>query len=291
MICASRYSIAPKLISIAYQDLLNQILSEIWNALEQDAIAPRSVGGKPGTYLNYMMGQNALKTLNLPSIRRGRKALKAAVQETPDFQPALAALSRSYHLEWLLLAQGDPQLLAIATQFANQAIEADPHDARGYHELGICTLRAGRFEESQAAYERAIQLQPNRADILADYADTLFLAGSLTQALEEIDRALAHNSSAPDLYWWTKAGIEFELGRYRDAIGCIRRMRDSTPAHRLLAASLALVGETDEAKRYVQLTLDSHPDFNVARWLAIIAIRDRSQASHYETGLRSAGFQ
>ncbi len=106
-----------------------------------------------------------------------------------------------------------------------------------------------------------------------------------------INRAIELNPLGPDRYWWVAGGANFHLQRYREAIESMSRMRDNSPAYRLMAASWALLGESEKAAEYVRRAKDIHPDFNVESWLAILPIRDRTFAQHYEHGLREAGFK
>ena len=49
----------------------------------------------------------------------------------------------------------------------------DDLDARGYSEMGLAHLYKKEHDEALAAYERALQLNPNDADLLAEMGDCL----------------------------------------------------------------------------------------------------------------------
>ena len=70
----------------------------------------------------------------------------------------------------------------------------------------------------------------------------------------------------------------------------MQRMRDQTPAFRLLAASWARLGEREQAADYVRRVLEIHPDFTVNAWLSILPVRDPLYEQDYADGLREAGF-
>jgi cytochrome c-type biogenesis protein CcmH len=72
-------------------------------------------------------------------------------------------------------------------------LEQTPDDAKGWAMLGRSYLFMRRPTDAVAAYERAVALQKNDADVLADYADALALAQGKRiegKPLQIIERAL-----------------------------------------------------------------------------------------------------
>ncbi len=273
-----------------YRDLSSRIVVSLVDKIERTELAHYDVEQNATAYHLYLVGQKNLRTLDLPHIRRARRAFKDAVGSFPDFVPALSGLARTYQIEWLLMARGDSSLLVEAKRLASQAVEIDPDDARGYRELGVCGLYTGAFEESVELLHQAEERNPQFADLLNDFADALTHACDFPTALQKINLAIELNPLCPDQYWWAAAGVNYYLEQYGQAIGCMSRMRDQSPAFRLLAASWAMLGDRERAGEYVARTKEIHPDFSVSGWMSIVPIRDPRHASHYERGLREAGF-
>lgn len=79
-------------------------------------------------------------------------------------------------------------------------MQQNPADAQGWKMLGRAYRAMERFAEANEAYEKAVELNPNDADLLADYAESLALgagrslAGEPTRLLERA-RKLDPNSS------------------------------------------------------------------------------------------------
>jgi len=72
-------------------------------------------------------------------------------------------------------------------------LEQTPDDAKGWSMLGRSYLYMRKPADAVAAYERAVALQKNDADLLADYADALALAQGKNiegKPLQMIERAL-----------------------------------------------------------------------------------------------------
>ncbi|MEO8384858.1 MAG: c-type cytochrome biogenesis protein CcmI [Betaproteobacteria bacterium] len=64
----------------------------------------------------------------------------------------------------------DKQILAMVESL-KQKMQQNPNDPRGWILLGRSQNALGRFVEAAAAYERAVALTPNDAQLLADFAD------------------------------------------------------------------------------------------------------------------------
>ncbi len=273
-----------------YRELSMRIFTSVVDKVERVEIANFDTEQKASAYHLYLSGQRYLRQLDLPNVRRARRAFRAAMGVCPDFVPGVSGLARTLRLEWVLLARGDPDLLVEAERLAARSIDLDPDDARGYRELGACTLYSGRFDESLQALGDAELRNPQFADLLMDYGDALTHACEPGTGLEKINRAIELNPLCPDQYWWAAGGANFHLQNYVEAIRCIERMQDQTPAYRLLAASYAMLGQKDRASEFVRETMEFHPDFKVSDWLSILPIRRPEYARHYEDGLRQAGF-
>ncbi len=287
---ADQYAFNRETIARQYQELSARIVLLLMDRIERTELARYEVTQNSTAYLLYLRGQRYLRALDLPNARRARREFKAAVNACPDFVPAISGLARTYQLEWLLLARGETELLAEAERLARLSIDIDPDDARGFRELGACTLYTSRFDESLEALRNAEERNPQFADLLMDYTDALVHACEPVTALQKIERAIELNPLCPDSYWWAAGGANYQLQDYQAAIRCLLRMRDQTPANRLLAASHAMLGERETARDYVRRANETHPDFSVSGWLSIVPLKDRRYADLYEQGLREAGF-
>jgi tetratricopeptide (TPR) repeat protein len=190
----------------------------------------------------------------------------------------------------LLLARSNGSLLDQAEEAAQTAIEVDPYGVHGLHQLGQCSLFRGRIDECLYRYSMAEQLSPNYADLLADHAGALGLGVDPRLALRKMDKALALNPLCPDYYFWAQGITYYGLEQYSDAIGALEQIKQPGPALRMLAASHAMAGNSDQARHYVRKTLQIYPEFKVADWLATFPFPSPTFRVAYEAGLRAAGF-
>ena len=290
VIWAERFSMQAQDLPRQHREITQRIVTSIASYIERNEFSRDYFERNPEAYHHYLLGQRHLKSLGLPDIRRARKAFQTALKENADFSPALSGVARTYHLEWLLTARGDNDLLRLAEEKAGQSIAVGQNIAAGYHELGVTKLYRGAFDESIEVFEHAETISPHHADAIADYADTLIHASRPEDGLAKIKSAIDLNPLSPDLYFWTAAGASYYLERYDDASAYIARMADPTPAARLAAANAAMAGDMRKAKALVRKAKETYPDFEIDTWLSIVPFREQWQQDLYREGLRRAGF-
>jgi TolB-like protein len=221
-----------------------------------------------------------------------RRLFEEAAELDPRFGRSFAGMSRTYNLAWRYRWADSPEIsLDTAVELAVEAIKRDNLDARGHSELGFACLYKKQHEASIAAYERAVELNPNDADILADMGDSLTSSGFPERAIEAIRRAMRLNPLHPDSYLWHLGEAYFDLSRYVDAIPVLKKMRDQSQAHRLLAASHALLGEMTEARYHAAQVLAVHPDFSLEHWSTVPPNKNREPLERFIEGLRAAGLR
>jgi len=136
------------------------------------------------------------------------------------------------------------QLNAMVTRLAER-MRSTPEDTDGWIMLARSYAALGRYAESTAAYEQAVQRLPNDSRLLADYADVVAMAqGKRLQGKPEalIERALAadpRNVKALSL----SGTVAFEKGDYAGAIAQWRKILALVPAgsdaERSVRASIA----------------------------------------------------
>lgn len=150
-------------------------------------------------------------------------------------------------------------------------------------------LHRRQMNEAVAEFERATSLNPNDADILAEYSDALKYMGKGRKALFLIKRAMRLNPYYPDWYLWYMADAYDALGRSAAVVATAERMQDATEASRLVAANLAHLGRMTEARRKADQVLQAHPGFSVGGWRRRQPWLNRESAERFFDGLRRAG--
>jgi adenylate cyclase len=144
-----------------------------------------------------------------------------------------------------------------AVHVANAGLADNPNNQFCYYARAQAEISLGRFDEAKSDFQQAVRLSPDdpmRVDIERQFGNIEFGAGRIEAAIDIYRKALA-------------AGDRSQL------------------PYLSLAAADALLGKTNEAKRYVAETLRLNPSFTI-KWL-----REHSEDIPIRNeGLRKAGF-
>lgn len=290
VIYAERFDIARGLLSSHRKALAEVVTDRILSELKRNERALVDYEFHPDAYQRYLAGVQQLSRLTLPSVRGARKAFREALQHNADFSHAFSGIAKTYSIEWVLTARGDPDLLRKAENSARLAIERNPEIAYGYKELGMAKLYLGEIDESLEALARAEELSPHYADAIYSFADTLVHASRPKEGLEKIERAISLNPLGPDEYFWCAAGASYFVGSFDNAVSRIQNMSNQSSAYRLLAASCAMLGDTKRAHHYRRKDKEANPQFDLQKWLSVVPIKEHWQKEMYREGLLKAGY-
>jgi TolB-like protein len=209
--------------------------------------------------------------------RSVRAALEAELREAPDVAALWAALSMVYDDSWRFGYNAEHQrerALEQALKAARQAVKLDPLDAFGYHALFLASFARGDMKGFRKAANRAIELNPNHVDVLADYGLHLALSGDWVQGQLFLKLALSLNPEPPDWYWFPFFIWHFEHGEFDAALDMALRAQNEQFfwTHGMHALAFAALGMRTEAAAAVSRLLALYPGFpavareELARW-------------------------
>jgi adenylate cyclase len=243
-------------------------------------------------YGMVLRGQDLSLRFRQEANLHARRLFEHAAEIDPDYGRCYAGMSRTFNLAWRYDWTPDPAAaLNRAVALANAAIGYDSLDARGYGELGFACLFKKQHESSVAAYERAIELNPNDADILAEMSLSLSYSGQGERGIQLMKRSMRLNPYYPDWYIWYLGNEFFTIGDYVETVRTLDKMRDKSEAHRLLASTHALLGQMPEARYHAGQVLAVHPDFSLENWRKVPPDKDTATLDRFIEGLRKAGLK
>jgi Flp pilus assembly protein TadD len=157
-----------------------------------------------------------------------------------------------------LVKQGEAKLQAQdapgAQALFEQAISADPKDARARLDLGIARELQEDTKGAEAAYRAAIELQPDLAEALNNLGVLLRDRGELDQAIDVLGRAARANPQSAS----AQANLGLALEDHGDAAGAERAYRaaidiDPKAVMTRVNLGLLLIGRGDEGGAREQL--------------------------------------
>ncbi len=137
-----------------------------------------------------------------------------------------------------------------------------PERVEFYMELGNALQRAGRAEESVAAYRTALEKKPGSALLLSRLAQPLRALGKTQEPLEAMLKSLQADPDQPEA--WNNLGLlQSELGDQQAAITSFRKAialdSEFAESHNGLGAALAQAGQVPEAEAEYHAALQLRP--------------------------------
>ncbi|MBO9195322.1 adenylate/guanylate cyclase domain-containing protein [Rhizobium sp. 16-449-1b] len=216
--------------------------------------------------------------------------LQRAVQLEPSYAEALGLLAYNRWLAWTHFGEPEHPNRGMAATFAQKAVDLDPNDAGCRYILGTIMAYERRWEESEAAFAKALELDPNHADTWAAMSDMSVLDGKVAAGLAQIEKALRLNPYPACWYLCHLGQAQYAARDYQAAKATLRREETyRTNSRKFLAATLAQLGDHEEAHREAELFLIAHPHFTIDHWLNSQPLRDTDVRDHFVDGFRKAG--
>ncbi len=159
----------------------------------------------------------------------------------PAFDPQEAAREQISQMSESEIAA---QINTMVTQLA-QRLENDPTDAEGWKMLGRSYIALQRFDDALAAFDNAVRLDADDAQLLADYADALAMAGGESlegRPLALIRRALEIDPANQKALWLAGTAA-YERADFEEALRYWRRLYEvvpkDSPAARTMESNIA----------------------------------------------------
>jgi TolB-like protein len=223
--------------------------------------------------------------------------LEKAASIEPNYGQALGVLAASYtfsaHMGWEELTTAVP----IAEKAALAAILADGEDPWAHYALGCVHLFQRRFDDSLAAFEMALRLNPNFSLAQGYYGLALSYCGHWEEATVAAGRALRLSPRDPysAIYCGIGAYAQFVGRNYSEAMRLardgIRQRADFVGAHRVLTAAASMTGQDDVARAALRELRRAQPNISLA-WIAQqMPIKQDAEREHYLDAFHRAGLE
>ena len=216
--------------------------------------------------------------------------LKRAIELEPSYAEAHGLLAYNRWLAWTHFGEPEDPNRTQAVELAERAVALDPNDAGCHYFLGTILAYDRRWPESDAAFARALEIDPNHADTWAALSDMSVLSGRIEESLEQIQKALRLNPYPACWYFCHLGQAQYAARDYETAVATLRREETyRTNSRKFLAASLAQLGKLDEAGREAEMFLVAHPHFTIGHWVNSQPLRDTGIRKHFVDGFQKAG--
>ncbi|MFH1861748.1 MAG: tetratricopeptide repeat protein [bacterium] len=204
----------------------------------------------PQYFINW-----AFLHINKNDHQRAIEILESAVKYHPNTVQIWSLLGNSYHQ----IEQDDS-----AIEILLHAISLDSTQVSPYVTLGIIYDTRNEFEKAEETYRKAIQLDPENALLLNNYAYLLAQRKvRLNEALEMVERALEKTPDSP-YYLDTIGWIHFGMGDYTKAREFLEKALELDEPNAELLSHLGDVlyalGDVETARQYWLRALELDPE-------------------------------
>ena len=287
-------------------EIVTQVASQLAGKIESAwlRMARRKPLASLEVYDCWLRGMDSLRRGTPQADAEARVFFERALALDPAYARGYAGISLSHFNEWSCQAWefwDDREHLAFKN--ARQAADLDDRDALIQLVLGRILLYRRQFDEAARCVDRAIELNPNDADVLAHAALCRSYLGDPTLGLSMASKAMRLNPHYPNWYVGSAALPLFMLERYAEALELMARAPDAAvdvSAYRAAAYALSSDGakaasllETFRSDYEQKITFGCRPEAgDPLRWLMQVnPFRRREDAAHLERGLRLAGLR
>jgi TolB-like protein len=222
------------------------------------------------------------------------KLLRSAVQRYPDYGPAHSllafALSVSSHQGWI--PESDDY--SYSAELARRAAQLDNEDPWAHLALGYLAFTNRQTDESVRAFKKALELNPNFATAHGYLGAALALDGRSDEAIRYLELALRLSPHDPmkARFYSGMCAAHYLAFRYDEAVewgrNAMSERPDAPALGRILCASLAQAGRTEEAKEAMVTLRTLQSNLSIA-WIEQHVPYTERAMPHFIEGMRKAG--
>jgi tetratricopeptide (TPR) repeat protein len=169
-------------------------------------------------------------------------------------QPDDAAASERLGLLYLQSAR-DTQTQALF----ERAVSLQPNRWRSHNGLGILADRRRDFAAAIGHYDRALEIEPKAAPVMNNRGYSRFLAGDPVAAETDLKEAIRLGAS--DGAWTNLGKVQASQARYEEALQSFLQTMDLPHAYNLLGEAAMEGGDYIVAQRYFTTAISASPRY------------------------------
>ena len=224
------------------------------------------------------------------------RLVKKALDFDPDYSAAWLLLASCYfHIEDNIRYSNEERKQAkeLSRENAQKSLRCDPTNAGVYSLLAFHHHSAREFDEAVINTNKAVEMAPNHANIIASSAIVLNKCGQPEIALERIQKAMSLCPIYPQWYLMGLGQISRTLGNIDATIDAYKEMISRDPnafeGHVGLAGIFGETNQIEKAKAAATEIFRINSQFSIAEYTNNLAYRDPSEITRISEGLRKAG--
>jgi adenylate cyclase len=227
---------------------------------------------------------------------QAERLLERAIELSPHYAKAHSLLAWT-ELNVVRVGLSDPAVvLPSAERHARAALAFDDADPWTHFGAAYIEFFQSKYAEANAAFSRAMELNPNFAMAHGWLGGALAYNGQSEAALEAVNQAMRMSPRDPFNFYFVffSAVAHYTAERYDEAVArserVLRERPNFFPMRRLLAAAHVGLGQVDQARGVISDLLRLQPSSSIKRdaygYVAYARSRDQER---FVAALRAAG--
>jgi adenylate cyclase len=242
----------------------------------------------------FLRGRELFLQATKDANREAGNLLRRAIELDPRYAPALALLGATQVIDYSNGWTASPtQALEEAEKAARQAVQLNERHPYALWALALICLWVRRYDEALANAEKTIAFNPNFAEGYIARGFILHYVNRYEEALECFERAVALEPYFPDIWLQFRAQALYQVGRYPEAVGLLKRRILRNPAtdssRALLAASYGQMGMAEEARAAWGELMRVNPAYSIEQRRKVLPYKNPDEFERFVEGLRNAG--
>ncbi|WP_263722931.1 BTAD domain-containing putative transcriptional regulator [Albidovulum sediminicola] len=251
----------------------------------------------PATLNAYQLWSQARQDFHELTREGNDKALRAnlaALRADPSFANAYVGLAYVHvnGYRWGWTDMGREEALRAAREAAQKALALAPDDYAAHHAMAYVHVQSGELDAAIVRDEKALDLNPNATNAMAQLAETLGYLGRTAEAEDLLLRASRLDPFHPPWYEWNLGWIRWLRRDCKGALAAMQDMSKMPPlAHRAMAIIHVCLGNMGAARAEIEKLLQIYPDYSIeaVRLNFRGKYRNPADIARYLDDLRTAG--
>ena len=161
--------------------------------------------------------------------------------------------------------------------------------------MGTYSFKLPDIGEGIAEAEKLIDLEPNNASAYAFLGGMLYPLGRGEETIAAVNKAIRLNPMPEGYYYYWLGMGHWVMGQYEEAVAAYKKAINLTPTaeylHIVLTVTYSLMDRDKEARAEAAEVLKVNPEFSVDYIAKTLPFKDKACTERYVDALRKAGLK